>query len=61
MNTAERVAIIVGSIERAALSLHPLVIDGDTETAKAAHDALNALTAARANAELFILTEGAAS
>lgn len=57
--SASTVDVIVAGIERAAKALHPLVIGGDVEVAKAAHDALNALTAARAHAELLALEQGA--
>lgn len=61
MTDDAKIATIVAGIERAAKALHPLVIGGDVEVAKAAHDALNALTAARANAELLALSKGATS
>lgn len=61
MSDAEKFATIVRSIEAAARHMHTILLDSDVEHSKAAHDALNALTAARANAELLTLTEGATS
>lgn len=48
-----RIEQIEAQIDRAAKHLHPLVIGGDVETARAAHDALNALAAARMNVGLL--------
>lgn len=49
----ERLALIERKIEDAAKRLHPLVIGGDVDTARAAHDALNALSAAMLNIGLL--------
>lgn len=66
--TAERLGLIERKIEDAAKMLHPLVIGGDVDTARAAHDALNALAAARLELGLLQMdteentdTEGATS
>lgn len=49
----DHAALAEAQIERAARHLNPLVIGGDPVVARAAHDALNALAAARLNVALL--------
>lgn len=60
----DRLALIERKIDDAARHLNPLVIGGDVDVAKRAHDALNALAAAQLNVGLLQMehdSKGAAS
>jgi hypothetical protein len=46
VSTADRLAKIERKMNDAARELQPLMIGGDVDTARAAHDALNALASA---------------